>query len=100
MRRDACWFIVVVSVVVLGNLRSSDGQKAEAPAPATDERYCADSNGDGRLDISDAVDILQFLFTGESVPHCVAAGEGLDGFATQADLTALEERRRESERDD
>ena len=29
MKRDVCWFVAVVSVVVLGHLRSSDGQRAE-----------------------------------------------------------------------
>jgi len=40
--------------------------------PATDKRFCADPSGDGTVDISDAVNILNFLFTGGSPPYCIA----------------------------
>ena len=36
--------------------------------------YPGDGNGDGALDISDAVFILDFLFQGGSGPLCPAAG--------------------------
>ena len=37
-------------------------------AAATDERFCADSNGDGGVDMSDALTILNYLFTGQGGP--------------------------------
>jgi len=59
-------------------------------SPATDERFCADSNGDGVVDLSDAVTILSYLFTGlGGEPYCVAQGVGLDQFATREDLEGL-----------
>ena len=57
---------------------------------ATDERFCADSNGDGGVDISDAITILDYLFTGQGGPPCcIAAGVSIDGFVTRiAELEA------------
>jgi hypothetical protein len=49
------------------------------PGPATDERFCADANGDGSVDISDAVNILNHLFTGSGAPpYCIAQDLSLD----------------------
>ena len=45
--------------------------------PAVDERFCADSNGDGTIDLSDPITILQYLFTGGDAPYCIAQGDGL-----------------------
>jgi len=63
--------------------------------PALDARYCADSNGDGELSISDAVTVLNYLFTGEATPYCIAQEQSAP-FATReetaelrAELTAL-----------
>ncbi len=61
-------------------------------APATDKRFCADSNGDGSLDVADAVNVLNFLFTGSSTPYCIAQDASLDKFATREDLQALQAR--------
>ena len=41
-----------------------------ATGPATDRRFCADPNGDGIVDLSDAVTILNFLFIGGSPGPC------------------------------
>jgi len=58
--------------------------------PATDQRFCADSNGDGAVDMSDAITILSYLFTGlGGPPYCIAEGVGLDQFATKEELAAL-----------
>jgi formylglycine-generating enzyme required for sulfatase activity len=58
---------------------------------ATDERFCADSNGDGGVDISDAITILNYLFTGQGcAPYCIAGGVSIDGFVTRiAELEGL-----------
>ena len=51
--------------------------------PATNEEFCADANGDGEVDLSDAVTILTYRFTDESkAPYCVLAEVSID------DLTA------------
>ena len=63
-----------------------------AGGPATDQRFCADSNGDGTVDMSDAITILSYLFTGlGEPPYCIAQGVGLDQFATKEELAALRE---------
>jgi hypothetical protein len=58
--------------------------------PATDERFCADSNGDGEVNITDSLDILNFLFNGTSTPYCIAQGQPLPAFATREELGELQ----------
>jgi hypothetical protein len=53
-----------------------------------DQRFCADSNGDGSVNIADALTILNFLFSSESTPYCIAQGQSLP-FATRDETEAL-----------
>jgi hypothetical protein len=69
------------------------GERFDLPGgPLTDSRFCADADGDGRLDIGDAVNILNHLFIGTATPYCIAEGTSLAGFARQADLQVLQAR--------
>jgi len=61
---------------------------ANAAMPATDSRFCADTNGDGKIDLSDAVTVLNHLFTGTATPYCIAQGVSLDDFVTRDELDA------------
>lgn len=65
---------------------------AGAGGPLTDNRFCTDADGNGRLDIGDAVNILNYLFNGTATPHCIAQDVSLDRFATRDDLEALQAR--------
>lgn len=63
--------------------RAADG------GPATDQRFCTDPNGDGEVDVSDAVYILKYLFSGDGPPWCIAQGVPLDDVESRlVDLTA------------
>ncbi|MBI4603279.1 MAG: hypothetical protein HY721_15100 [Planctomycetes bacterium] len=65
---------VVVLAVWVGRGGQSGGQGAgESPCAAKPELYSADANGDGVLDLSDAVRILGYLFLGNEPPLCLAA---------------------------
>jgi hypothetical protein len=90
MKRDALWASALILAVVLGSW--SQGRGVQPGLPLTDERFCSDSNGDGRLDVSDAVTVLQYLFQGTSTPYCVAQEVGLEEFANSSALLALTER--------
>jgi len=50
--------------------------------------HCADANGDQRVDVSDAIGILNYLFVGEHTPHCIAEGSGVVGRAEYDALLA------------
>jgi hypothetical protein len=84
--------VLIVNALLLGVRAWQELPVAQGGAgvPATDDRFCADSNGDGILDMSDAVTVLNFLFNGQgSPPYCIAQGTSLDQFATLDDLQAL-----------
>jgi hypothetical protein len=92
MKRNFVLLFILLTVFFMGNWgRSVGGQKAPL-SPSTDHHFCADANGDGRLDVSDAVRILNFLFVGSSTPYCVAQDISLDRFASREDLGALKTR--------
>ena len=60
------------------------------PQGATDHRFCADADGDGRVQIGDAITILNYLFAGQGVaPYCIAQERGLDHLASRDELVAL-----------
>ena len=53
--------------------------------PATDERFCADANGDGEITIDDPILTLNYLFLGRGEPYCVEDEISLDpGFPSCA----------------
>jgi hypothetical protein len=87
MKRDLVWFLAVVAVVLLGNLGRSGGEQ-QPQEPLTDERFCADANGDGVVNIADPVTILSFLFSGTATPYCVAEGVSLDELSAQLEALA------------
>lgn len=64
---------VLVGMVWFGSIGRSGGQNKDGPA--LDERFCADANGDGKVDISDPIWILEHLFLGgREPPWCIAQG--------------------------
>jgi hypothetical protein len=68
----------------------ASAERGRGAGPATDERYCADATGDGKLDISDAVSILNFLFTGTGdPPYCIAQGDPMPGGLTEEQAEIL-----------
>ncbi len=92
MKQAVALFFAVVAVVLIGIWSRSVGQQQAPVYPATDQRFCVDANGDGRLDISDATTLLNYLFVGNSTPYCVAQDVSLDRFASREDLDALRAR--------
>lgn len=89
MKRDFVWFLAIVAVVVFGNVNRSGGQQTSEPA--TDERFCADVNGDGILDLTDGINLIAYLFQGTDTPYCIAQGAPMDGLVTQSQLDAHKE---------
>ena len=73
-------YAVVLSALVVGVWFEWGGQTGgqQEKEPLFDSRFCSYANGDGQLDISDAVTILSFLFTGGEPPYCVAQNLSLD----------------------
>jgi len=71
-------FVLILAAVafflVLISLKPSGGRAD----PLTDERFCVDTNGDGKLDLTDAVTILNYLYTGTATPYCIAQNASLD----------------------
>ena len=92
MRKAAAVFLSLGFLVVWFTLQRFFLSAQGPQQPLTDSHFCVDANGDGRLDVSDAVTILNFLFVGTSTPYCVAQGTSLDNFATRDDLNALKVR--------
>ncbi len=75
MRRLLIVALLINTLLLVGLVGREMGVFAQAGAggPATDERFCADANGDGAIDLSDAVTILNHLFTGQGTPpYCIA----------------------------
>ena len=61
MKRNLALLTVVsVGVLILANLLWSTGQALQNPA--LDDRFCGDANGDGNMDITDAIQILSSGF--------------------------------------
>ena len=89
MKRDILWAATVIFVFVMGGGVGHSGGQEEPASPLLDERFCADASGDGKLDITDAVTILQYLFQGTTTPYCIAEGSALADFATRAELESL-----------
>ena len=71
--------VLFVFVFVEGSLLAESGI-----GPLMDERFCADANGDGQIDISDPVRTLNSLFGGGAGPYCIV--EGLNIGAQLAEL--------------
>ena len=67
MPRALSLVIAMFAAFLVGRVSSSFGlaRALDSPqlSPAIDERFCADANGDGTVDISDPVMILNGLFT-------------------------------------
>jgi hypothetical protein len=74
--------------LILG-LKGSGGQVEH---PLTDKRFCADANGDGKLDLSDAVTVLNYLFLGQGAPYCVAQDIALTDFVRKGEPDAISSR--------
>ena len=54
-------------------------QGVKGTGPLLDDRYCADSNGDGSVDVSDAVTVLNYLFGDVAPPpYCIAQSISLE----------------------
>ena len=77
--------VLLVSVAFLGGRFSEEwpiarggGKPGGGGTPLLDDRFYADTNGDGVLDLSDAVRLLSFLFSGGVAPYCVAQGVNLE----------------------
>jgi len=68
-------FLLFLGTFWLGNLSRSGGQQA---GPALDQRFCADVDGNGVLDLTDAVTILNYLYLGTATPYCVAQNVSLE----------------------
>ena len=80
MKRLIFLALVVNAALLAGRVWQELPAGAQGAAtPALDERFCGDANGDGKIDVSDAINIVNFLFTGlgES-PYCIAQGLSLD----------------------
>lgn len=82
MRRHATVFILGAYITASGFCSRVEAQIP--PTASVDEKFCADPNGDGRVDIGDAVWTLTWLFQGTAPPWCVSVGSDLA--ATCADL--------------
>lgn len=85
MKKNFAWCVTLLCIVFVLKINSTAGP---SPAPAIDERFCADTNGDGRLDIADAVTTLEYLFNGTATPYCIAQS-ALPPFATRDEADAL-----------
>jgi hypothetical protein len=93
MRRVNTALLVLVALLLAGRfwqeLTVSALPPAEFPDAATDQTFCADANGDGTVDQTDAIEILRFFFLGTTEPYCFAQGVSLDSFATLDNLQEL-----------
>ncbi|HVR74850.1 MAG TPA: hypothetical protein VMT52_10980 [Planctomycetota bacterium] len=98
MRKLSAVLLGVVTLLVWCYCRGMFVDAQAGPGqPAADSRFCADSNGDGVLNIADAVTVLDYLFNGTATPYCIAQSQSLP-FATRdetetlrADLQSLRE---------
>jgi hypothetical protein len=81
MKRALPIACAAVTFLLLGriwsDLKATAQQGTGAGEPATDERFCADANGDGTVNLSDALSILNFLFLGAKAPYCIAENSDL-----------------------
>jgi hypothetical protein len=62
------WTVVLAGLLLFGPWNRTSG--LQRGGPALDERFCADVNGDGTVNISDAVHLLNNLFKGGKGPWC------------------------------
>jgi len=85
MKKRIVWVVSLAAILFLAGVLTKAGQIS---TPATDQRFCADANGDGQLDISDAMTVLNFLFTSSSTPYCIAQRQSLP-FATRTEVEQL-----------
>ena len=88
MKKLAAYLFVLAVGIVIGRLGEQPRTRAEGETsgPATDERFCADADGDGNLTITDAIVILNFLFRGSGVPYCVEQGLGIGDVPPRQDV--------------
>jgi len=78
--------VLIVNALLLGVRAWQELPVAQGGVglPATDDRFCADPNGDGVVDMADALTILNFLFTGQgSPPYCITEGTSIDELTAQ-----------------
>src|SRR6185503_11105981 len=67
------WSAVIVGLLLGSWILHATGEAGRGGGGTTP--LCNDSNGDGRVDISDAVHLLSYLFTGGPAPApCFAQG--------------------------
>lgn len=89
MRKLSAVLLSVVTLLVWGYCRGMFVNAQAGPEqPAADSRFCADSNGDGILNIADAVTVLDYLFNGTVTPYCIAQSQSLP-FATKDETETL-----------
>ena len=92
-KKDLVWFCAIVLVVMFGNWKEAKSGAEDPAVCGTPETFKADANGDGRLDITDPVRVLRYLFRGEEAPVCFAQEGDPDlaaAFAAlQADVEAM-----------
>ncbi|HVR73437.1 MAG TPA: hypothetical protein VMT52_03860, partial [Planctomycetota bacterium] len=60
---------VIMTVFLATSVVSLEVQEQVA-AGNTDGKSCGDSNGDGKVDISDAIRMLMYIFNGGHPPVC------------------------------
>ena len=78
--------VVVALILFVFGFAGERSLVAQDAGPLLDERFCADSNGDGKVDISDPVTVLSSLFSGDGTrPYCIR-----DGVNIGAQLAELE----------
>ena len=80
-------------MVLLGNWKETKSGAEDPAVCGTPETFKADANGDGRLDITDPLQVLRYLFQGGEAPVCFAQEGDPDlaaAFATlQDDMEAM-----------
>ncbi len=66
----------VNTVTVGSDTRAAINTLMVFASPGTGPFIRGEANGDGKVDLSDGVSILNFLFTGGATPKCMAAADG------------------------
>ena len=87
-KKDLGWFCAIVLVALLGNWKEAKSGAKNPAACKTPETFKADANGDGKLDITDPLQVLRYLFQGGEAPVCFAQEEDPGVAASLAALQA------------
>ena len=77
-KRELGWFCAVVVVVSFGSWNGVCSSEGDPEGCTNPEFFKADANGDERLDITDPLQILRFLFQGGDAPVCFEGSSALD----------------------